>query len=151
MVLYDMKLKVQHSHKWENRMFLLKKTLESLFSPLSICLVFLLLGIFLLWGTKSQRAGRIFVTLGTGFLVLLSYPPVPNLLLGPLEHKYPPLGKSNSISVNRTEIRWIVVLDGDEGADLDRVVEGVRLYRQIPGARLLFSGGPVFGSEARKI
>jgi len=129
-------------------MFLFKKTLAPIFFPLSLCLGFLLLGLFLLWATRSQLAGKIFVTLGTGLLVLLSYPPLPNLLLRPLESKYPPFDEFNGMSAKGTDIRWIVVLDGDEGAFLSRVVEGVRLYRQIPRAKLLMSGGTVFGFEA---
>jgi uncharacterized SAM-binding protein YcdF (DUF218 family) len=57
-------------------------------------------------------------------------------------------------------VRWVVVLGGgsssDQGlpasarlteASLARLIEGVRLRRQLPGSRLLLSGGSVFGSD----
>ena len=57
-------------------------------------------------------------------------------------------------------VRWVVVLGGGSSSDrtlpeatrlseasLARLVEGVRLQRQLPGSRLLLSGGSVFGSD----
>jgi len=43
-------------------MFLLKKIAASLLSPLSLCIELLLLGLFLLWFTCKQRAGKIIVS-----------------------------------------------------------------------------------------
>jgi len=128
-------------------MFLIKKIVAPFFFPLSVCLELMMLGLFLLWWTKRQRAGKILVTVGTGLLVLLSYHPAPDFLLRPLEQKYPSLTDLTEMSWQKNSIKWIVVLDGDEGAALSRVLEGVRLYRKIPGVKLLMSGGSVFGSE----
>ena len=87
------------------------------------------------------------MTLGTGFLILLSYPPVPGALLRPLQEKYPPLHKLNTMPAIPKSIKWIVVLDGDTELSLPRVIEGVHIYRQVANAKLLMSGGSVFGAE----
>jgi uncharacterized SAM-binding protein YcdF (DUF218 family) len=134
--------------KEKHSMFLIKKIVAPCFFPLSLGLGLLCLGIGLLWGTRRQRAGKICVTLGTGLLVLLSYYPVPHWLLRPLEHHYAHLRTVNFLAPTSRAIKWIVVLGGGEGGVPTRVLEGVRLYRQIPGVKLLLSGGPVFGSEA---
>ena len=59
--------------------------------------------------------------------------------------------------MSQTSIRWIVVLGGGLASDprlpansqisaatLARLVEGVRLYKTLPGSKLLLSGGRVF-------
>jgi uncharacterized SAM-binding protein YcdF (DUF218 family) len=73
-----------------------------------------------------------------------------DLLLGPLERAYPPLRAHQplpavpyvvvlgSAYAPRDDIPVTSALD-DEG--LRRIVEGVRLVRQLPGARLIASGG----------
>ncbi len=132
-------------------MFMFKKFFAPLFFPLPLCLGILLVGLFFLWGTRRQRAGKIMVTIGTGLLALLSFYPVPEMLLRPLEQWYPPLASVDawrSLHSDANPIKWIVVLDGDEGVSLARALEGVRLYKQLPGVKLLLSGGSVFGSEA---
>jgi uncharacterized SAM-binding protein YcdF (DUF218 family) len=64
------------------------------------------------------------------------------------------------VSAAAGRVRWVVVLGGGSSSDADfpaamrlsegslaRLVEGVRLQRQLPGGRLLLSGGSVFGSD----
>ena len=134
-------------------MFLLKKITAPLFSPLCLCIELLLLGLFLLWFTRKQRAGKIIVSLGVILLCLLSYGAVSNSLLRPLEYKYPPLVHLEAVH----DIKWIVVLGGghisDPGipatgqlseASMARLVEGIRLYRMLPGSKLILSGGSGF-------
>lgn len=128
-------------------MFLFKKIVAPFFFPLSLSIELLLLGLLLLWGTNKQKPGKILVTLGTGLLVLLSYHPVPDTLLQPLEGKYPPLTDIETLPAPPKTIKWIVVLDGDKDESLPRVFEGVRLYKHISGAKLLMSGGSIFGRE----
>jgi len=135
-------------------MFMLKNIVAPLFYPLSLCIELLLLGLFLLWFTRKQRAGKTIVSLGVILLCLFSYCAVSDILLRPLEHKYPPL--INPADVHN--IRWIVVLGGgliyDPGipatsqlsdASLARLVEGIRLHKMLPGSKLVLSGGSVFG------
>jgi uncharacterized SAM-binding protein YcdF (DUF218 family) len=142
-------------------MLMLKKILTHFFYPLPLCLGILVLGLVFLWATKRQRLGKALVTWGTVLLVLLGSHFLSPVLLGPLESQYPPL--LNAETVLREGGRdaagspWIVVLGGGIVSDpalppnsqlalasLARVVEGVRLYRALPGSRLLLSGGACF-------
>jgi len=138
-------------------MFLFKKIVAPFFFPLSICLEILFLGLFFLWFTRRQKAGKIIVSFGTVVLFLISCGNVSDMLLRPLESKYPPV---TDIS-NFTNVKWVVVLGG--GASLDpnlsvtdqlspvslvRLVEGIRLHRKLSNNKLLLSGGSTYGSSS---
>jgi len=142
-------------------MFMLKKIVGSFFYPVSLCLGILILGLFCLWATRRQRLGKVLVTLGTVLLLLLSISFLSSGLLVPLEQRYPALLHPEKISweggESSTSPKWIVVLGGGHLSDprlpansqisataLGRVVEGVRLYKAMPGSKLLLSGGGVF-------
>jgi len=66
---------------------------------------------------------------------------------------YPPLVDTASLQ----NVKWVVVLGGGQisdeelpansqlgGTSLARLVEGVRIHRELPGSTLVFSGGAVF-------
>lgn len=144
-------------------MFLFKKILGLFLMPLSLCLFLLLAGIILLWFSRKQKSGKVLVTAGTLLLMTLSYATVPNWLLRPLETQYPPILSVDPLKtqtgVNATPIKWIVVLGGGHtadpevdatsrlaGATLVRLIAGMRLYQELPGSKLLLSGGAVYGS-----
>jgi uncharacterized SAM-binding protein YcdF (DUF218 family) len=137
-------------------MFLLKKIVAPFFYPLPLCLEILTAGLLLLWFTRRQRAGKVMVTLAAVLLVFLSFSWGSDLLLAPLEHRYPPLQHAPA----EASLKWIVILGGGSNSDphlpvssrlyedsLYRILEGVRLYRERPGSKLVLSGGPVFGSQ----
>lgn len=132
-------------------MFLFKKVVAPLFFPVPLSCELLLIGLILLWFTQKQKAGKVLVTAGVILLLLCGYRTMPQLLLSPLENKYPPLNAQNM------HVEWIVVLGGGHVSDSRlpasselsddsclRVVEAIRLWRKIPGAKLLFSGGKAF-------
>jgi uncharacterized SAM-binding protein YcdF (DUF218 family) len=141
-------------------MFVVKKIVALFFYPVPLCLGILILGLLCLWATRRQRLGKGLVTLGTVLLLLLSLPFISSGLLTPLERRYPPLLHPETASwgqTGSTSPKWIVVLGGGHVSDprlpansqisaaaLGRVVEGVRLYKAIPGSKLLLSGGVVF-------
>jgi len=141
-------------------MFLLKKIVAPCFYPVSLCLGILILGLLFLWATRRQRLGKRLVTLGTWLLLLLSLPFLSRQTLIPLESRYPALLQPEAVSwgeKSETSPKWIVVLGCGHvsdprlpansqisGAALGRLVEGVRLYKAIPGSKLLLSGGVVF-------
>ena len=138
-------------------MFLFKKLVAPFLMPVPFCLALVLLGLLLLWLTRRQRAGRWLATLGAVALLLLGYGFVSNRLLEGLERQHAPV---TDVSATAGRVRWVVVLGGGSSADeglpavmrlsegsLARLVEGVRLQRQLPGSRLLLSGGAVFGSD----
>jgi len=79
-------------------MFLFKKIVAPLFFPLSVCLEIFLVGILLLWFTRRQKTGKIIVTIGVATLVVISYGIASEILLRPLEYKYPPLANVSALS-----------------------------------------------------
>ena len=141
-------------------MFLLKKILAPLAFPMTLCLGTLFLGLFLLFLTRRKKAGKVFLLCGVLFLGLLSFEPIPNGLLRTLEYEYPALLNLEPIG----NVKWVVVLGGGHASDpalpaisqlsrasLARLAEGLRLYRGLPGSKLILSGGKPFEriSEAR--
>jgi uncharacterized SAM-binding protein YcdF (DUF218 family) len=135
-------------------MFVLKKMVAPFFFPVPLILVFLTAGLMLLWLSTRQKAGRMLVSLGTLLLFLFSLEPITHFFVGTLEYRYPPVLSAGSVG---QEVRWIVVLDSGhvsdprlplpsqlEGPTLASLVEGIRLYRQLPVATLVLSGGTVF-------
>ena len=118
-----------------------------------LTLELLLVGLFLLWFTRRQRAGKVFITCGVGLLLGLSNSFTSNALLRPLEHRYPALLVAPT-GAGAPAVGFILVLGGGGNNDPDvpitsnltpgqmvRLIEGVRLYREIPGSKLILSGG----------
>lgn len=133
-------------------MFLMKKIVSRFFFPVPLSLEFLLVGLFLLWFTRRQRAGKMLVTCGMLLLVGLSNVFSSNALLRPLEHRYPPFAVMRT-GPGAPEVTFIAVLGGWANRDPDvpvtsrvspdlmvRLIEGVRLHREIPGSKLILSG-----------
>lgn len=134
-------------------MFLFKKIAAPLFFPVAVVLLFLILGLFLLILSRRKKTGKVFILIGVLLLGMLSYEAVSESLLKPLEGMYPPLIHP----VNMEDVRWVVVLGGGHTSDpklpvtsqisdlsLIRLVEGIRLHREIPKSKLILSGGKVF-------
>ncbi len=148
-------------------MFVLKKIIAQFFSPVPLCLEILVIGLFLLLFTQKQRIGKLIVTVGVMLFAILSYRGIPNMLLRPLERQYLPLGvtatsdTTGNDSIRLPSVKWIVVLSGGHTSDpnipvtsqisdasLVRLIEGVRLHNEIPGSKLILSGGKVFDAVA---
>jgi uncharacterized SAM-binding protein YcdF (DUF218 family) len=141
--------------------FLFKKIASTFLFPVPLCLEIMVVGLFFLWFTRKQKAGKILVTLGVALLAVLSYGTFSDMLLKPLEYSYPP--KPGIEEIRRA--KWIVVLGGGHTSDptvpissqlseesLNRLVEGIRLQNQLqkmnPEAKLLLSGGSAFDPVA---
>ncbi|MFX0203872.1 MAG: ElyC/SanA/YdcF family protein, partial [Candidatus Hodarchaeota archaeon] len=146
-------------------MFLFKKIIAPLFMPVPLCLGFLVVGLFLLWCTKKERAAKILISIGTVLFGLLGYGPVANSLLVHLEDRYSPVlinETSGKISDEfDASVKWVVALGGGNtsdprlppngqlsGASLMRLVEAIRVHKMLPGTKLLLAGGPLFGKSA---
>jgi len=134
-------------------MFLLKKIVSRFIFPLPLSIELLFLGLLLLWFTRRQRAGKILVTCGVLLLLGLSNGPTSDALLRPLEQRYPPLVVSQT-ETRVANVKFIVILGGFGDRDPDvsitshispdqmvRLIEGVSLHREIPGSKLILSGG----------
>lgn len=126
--------------------FILKKAIGGLLLPLPLLLMVMGVGLFLLWRGRWLKAGKMLVSVGWLCLLLLSLQPVADGLLRPLEDKYPTWR-------NQQPVQYVVVLGGGytwnpdwaPGSNLinnslPRVTEGIRLWRENPGAKLIFTG-----------
>jgi len=127
-------------------MFIIKKLIAAFLTPMALCWEISFCGLMLLWFTRKKKAARIFLTIGLGLLYLLSFRPISNAFLTPLENRYPYYRGYDAVS-------YILVLGGGSVDDprlpiasqlsdpsLNRLVEGISIYRRIRGARLIFSG-----------
>ena len=131
----------------------LKKVITFAVYPITLCLTLLVVGLFFIWFTRRQRSGKIILTIGVIALTVFSLSFLSNSLLGVLENKYPPLTDLQKLQ----GVKWIVVLGGGivsdsrlsandqiSGASLSRLVEGIRIHKNLKGSKLILSGGAVF-------
>ncbi|WP_375364121.1 envelope biogenesis factor ElyC [Klebsiella grimontii] len=140
-------------------LFTLKKVLGGMMLPLPLLLLLIALGIALLWFSRFQRTGKLCVSLGWLLLLLLSLQPVADSLLKPIEDKYPTWR-------DEKRVQYVVVLGGGYtwnpnwapssnliNNSLPRLTEGIRLWYENPGSKLIFTGAaaktnPVSTAEA---
>ncbi|MFH2138216.1 MAG: envelope biogenesis factor ElyC [Candidatus Omnitrophota bacterium] len=133
-------------------MFLFKKIIASFLFPVPLTILFLISGIFLLWFSKKQKTGKVLITLGVILLILSSFSATASAILRPIEYKYPAFDSSHL-----TKADFVVVLGGGHtsnselpllsqigSASLVRLIEGIRIQREIKGSKLLLSAGKVF-------
>ena len=136
-------------------MFLIKKTVTFFLNPFHAGLVVCLIGLAMLWFFKRRREkqGRVLVTTGVLWMCFFGMDPVAKALMKPLEDSYRPVGPVIVDDANPSP-EFIVVLAAGHRADpdhpvssalknpaLQRLGEGIRLYRQFPGSKLVLSGG----------
>ena len=129
--------------------------ISSLLLPLPFSIIISSIGLYLVWFTRQRRLGNIFLTLGFIVLLTFSLSFLPKSLLQNLESRYKPLLHAP------TTVHTIVVLGGGvsgnvhypantriNSASLSRLVEAIRLYRQLErkgiNVKLVLSGGRVF-------
>lgn len=127
----------------------LKTYIAKLMSPTPIIGVLLLIGIFFLIRKNKKLFNFTYITL-TFFFFLTSCNLIPDFLLNKYETIYP---KFTLQSIEAQESPYIVVLGG--GLDptpqqplssqlspqsLIRLVEGIKIHRQIPNSKLIVSG-----------
>ena len=128
----------------------MKRLVSYCLLPFPLSLTLLVIGAVLLWFLSRQRLGRILVTTAVGLMLFVSWEPTSNWILTPLS-TYRPL---RDPTVAAAGARWVVVLGGGydpspdlpatsrlSGATLERLVEGIRIHRVLPGSKLLMSGG----------
>jgi uncharacterized SAM-binding protein YcdF (DUF218 family) len=137
-------------------MDILKKVIELIFSPLGITVILTGIGIVLYFTGRHPRSSRRFLfTGGVLFLLFLLFP-VSDYLILQLESTYPPMLNPPLYP----KLDRIVVLAGyaeeHPGFPVTALVseqtiysmsEGLRLYRLLPGAKLITSGGIVREGE----
>lgn len=144
------------------------KLLVHFFFPLEISIELFLFGLILLLFTKRQKAGKCLVTIGLLFLLAFSTYPFASAILRPLERRYPAIDVLDQRDINKLGAKYIVVLGGGQVCDptipiasqfypssLVRLIEGIHLHRQVPGSKLILSGGsskyePITNAELMK-
>src|SRR5437868_5796112 len=106
-----------------------------------------LLGAVLLF-TRFSSAGRRLVLASLVLLAICGFSPLGNLLLYPLEARFPPWDPARgapdgivvlggSINSELSAARGVTVFRGSA----DRIIAGAGLAHQYPNARIVFSGG----------
>jgi uncharacterized SAM-binding protein YcdF (DUF218 family) len=127
--------------------FIAAKIVWILLSPLSLVLALFILGAFSIILSLS-RAGIFFIFTGMVIFIALGLLPVGHNLMAGLENQYVRPDKMPS------KVSGIVVLGGSfetqisekrgypvVNAKIERVLEGLRLAKAYPDAKLIFSGG----------
>jgi len=130
----------------------LTRSVGILFSPLAIMVILLGAGVMLSASRRHLRLGRQTVISGAVLYLVFMFSPLAEFLIRNLEKQFQPmLSPPASPKVDR-----IVILSGYGEANFDfpvtsnlsdemlgRLAEGIRLYRQVPAAKLIVSGGVV--------
>ena len=138
--------------------FVLSKTLGVIILPTNFLLLAGLVGALLLL-TRFCVFGRKCLVSSILLLAISAFSPLGNILLYPLESRFPPWDAS------RGAPDGIIVLGGPIDTDVsvarntpvirsaaDRIVAGVALARKYPNARVIFSGGSpnLISNDARE-
>lgn len=130
---------------------ILRNYLAALSSPTAWIGIFLILGVVLIW-TNKTKASKYLFTFATFLFVLFSFDPFTEFLLDSFENRYPAI----NIEEVKTKdpVKYVVVLAGGYVPNpplhpitteltkftLARVIEGIRIYKEIPGSKLIFTG-----------
>lgn len=127
--------------------FVFKKLISAWLMPLPLSVALLGIGCVCLW-LRRERVARWLVTLGLGVLIISSCTAISDLLLLPIEERYPKWRGGTE------KVDYIVVMGAGQAdaprlpltnrpntAAVYRLLEGVSIYRANPGSRLVLSGG----------
>ncbi|MCF8034466.1 MAG: YdcF family protein [Desulfarculaceae bacterium] len=135
--------------------FIVKKVLSRMLFPVGQVLLLWLAGALIWWRRPSRKLGPLLM-LGAGlWLVVLSLPVTGSWLIHRLElrnYQY-----ADPADLVHQGVREVVVLSGGmhhgdisqsdrlSQGSLKRLLEGVRLWKQMPGAKLVLTGGSFVG------
>lgn len=137
-------------------LFWLKKFVSFWLMPLPFCFTAMIAGLVLMRWPKRVRLGRALLLAGLVLLMLFSNKLVSKWLIRPLETRYPALPEfiaGTPAPGPLAACRFVVVLGGGNGnspgmsannllsaSALGRIMEGVRILRAVPEAKLIVSG-----------
>ncbi len=132
-------------------LFVSKKIVSAFFYPVGTALLCWLTGLIFWLFRPRSRVGFGLVTLGGLWLLIMSLPATGFFMLRSLEIHAGSYADPQVLA--RKNTRFVVVLGGDlrpgeltapdrlACTSLTRVMEGIRLWRGIPGSKLILSGG----------
>ena len=120
--------------------------------PLPIGLFLFIIGLLYLFSNSYKKA-KFFLSLAFLWIILLSFQPISNAIIKPLENSHKAL-------LNPPIVSYILVLGSGHNFDetlsitsqvsmtgINRLNEGIKLYNQIPNSKLIVSG---YGAEEKK-
>jgi uncharacterized SAM-binding protein YcdF (DUF218 family) len=110
--------------------FLLSKTFGALFTPSNLLIAIGFAGLILIF-SRYRPLGRKLLAVCVACFVICGFLPVGSLLILPLETRFPAWAASGDAPDG------IVIL----GGDVNRTLAAIKLARQYPRARIVFSGG----------
>lgn len=129
--------------------FVLKKFITAFLMPLPLGLFLLLIG-FLYLISNSYKKAKIFLFLGFIWFFLLSFQPISNAIINPLEN-------SQKALLTIPKVEYILVLGSGHTSNdnlsitsqvapvgINRLAEGIRIYKELENAKLVVSG---YGAE----
>lgn len=130
---------------------MLKNLVKFVIDPFNIFWL-LLLATLGAWFFRKKRLGRWMAVFTGVWFLLISTPFVPNMVLNSLEDRYKPIFPTKDFP-NREAPYHIIIMGGGHGYDdrlpansllslspLGRLVEGIRLHRQLPNSKMVLSG-----------
>lgn len=132
-------------------LFTLKKIVSAFFYPLQLAGILWLVGMIVWIKRPHSKKGLALVAASGIWLLLVSSPLVSFIIVKPLENMAGHYAEPAELA--RKGVEYIVVLGGDTrlgnltpadrvaNSSLVRVMEGIRLWKGVPGSRLVVSGG----------
>ncbi len=142
-------------------LFWLKKTIAATLMPLEVSLIALVAGLLLIRYTKRRRLGRGCIGSAVVVILIFSNKFVSKSLVRSLETQHPAIPEfvaGAPVPAPIAACRYVVVLGGGHGqspglaasnqlsgASLARFVEGLRIWRALPDAALIVTGGGLEG------
>lgn len=126
--------------------FFIKKTISFWLMPLSLVVLLLSMGVFLLWKKPQAKAGKILASVSLIALILFSWNPFSTALLRTIEQTNTPFDLTQPV-------QYVVVLGNEVVSDPSiplsshlsssasaRLLEGLRVLNANPNAQLIVTG-----------
>jgi uncharacterized SAM-binding protein YcdF (DUF218 family) len=137
---------------------LMKKLISALLYPLGLSLLMLIGGTLVWCRRPKSRLGPLMLWGGILLLVLMSFPITGFILLCPLEMEAGDYANPSVLAARRVECVVVLgattvnaslsVADRWREEGLLRLMEGIRLWREIPGSKLILCGGSLLGRQS---
>jgi len=126
-------------------MFLFKKIVSAFLLPLPIGFFLLLIAFYFLMRNSYKKA-KVFLFLGLSWFLILSFHPISNAIISPLESSYKAL-------LEIPKVQYVLVLGSGHKTNenlsitsqlgsvaIVRLNEGIRIYKKLDNAKLIVSG-----------
>lgn len=129
-------------------MFVFSKIFWWIFEPSNLIVLILIVGAALLWSRRWRLLGRRIISFVALFLVFISFVPLGDLLITPLEDRFPQVKElpenvvgiitlGGAVNQYATKSRDSISLN----RNAERLTEAVALTRRYPALKLVYTGG----------